>query len=291
MKQLFTLIHTITIQTNLINMKLILLTILITIAFISCNTKQTKQQLQSTTASLAASNKFIRTNTLDLFEALKAKSLDPRNRERAIIWLAILDSVKNTTDVFIEKFEDTQATSNTNKAFYDSAFTNYINFLQNINPEIKGARFMDSAKIADIKKSIDKFSTQRTEESNVSHVEVIKNNIYLLENDIVEFANDKSRTITCGYEKFNSFISQNAMHFKKGDALEIMAGIGSFSTSAAPNIIINQSKIELNESGVAIFKKTLNENLGKYTIPVVISYTDPSGIERKEEKTIQYEVH
>lgn len=82
--------------------------------------------------------------------------------------------------------------------------------------------------------------------------------------------------ISCdfGAERIEPLVSQNTTHLIAGETLEIIAGLGAFTTVNKPDIIINGKPSAVDENGVATYKIKVTGTGGK--IPVSISFIDPN---------------
>lgn len=117
-----------------------------------------------------------------------------------------------------------------------------------------------------------------------------ENDVIRMENDFVDFSKNRMPYIDNFFTVFRTIIGQSSNYVKGGDKLTITAGVGEFSTVSAPKFIINNTKVNTNESAVAIYEFKTNINPGKYTIPVVIEYTKADGQLDTIKSLIEYTV-
>lgn len=120
---------------------------------------------------------------------------------------------------------------------------------------------------------------------------------------LTKFQNDiktaENRTVARFYQmvgevivRFNQFATikgQSATYLMPGQELQITAGVGAFSTQAAPTITIGGQRIQVNEKGVAEWKRQVT-GLGLQTIPVHYEWTDQEGKRQTFVDKITYEV-
>ncbi|MGB8195291.1 MAG: hypothetical protein WCF67_25365, partial [Chitinophagaceae bacterium] len=119
----------------------------------------------------------------------------------------------------------------------------------------------------------------------------IENDVLITENMLVDYIDNITTVLDCGnYEQFSAIISQNSSYLKRGQPLEIYAGVGAFSLSANPTIRINGRKVDVLPDGVAEYQETVSGKPGKHSIPVTIEYTKADGSSSKITKQVQYTV-
>lgn len=125
----------------------------------------------------------------------------------------------------------------------------------------------------------------------VAMLRKFQNNVRVLENKLVTYCFNQILSYSgCGFSVFNPIIGQSSTYVKGGDIIEITAGIGSFSATASPQITIDNKKVEINESAVAIYKLTAASKAGKYLVPVVIEFIKPDGAKGTFSTKLEYKV-
>lgn len=92
------------------------------------------------------------------------------------------------------------------------------------------------------------------------------------------------------YDHVHAIAAQNTTILRTGEEIEITAGIGKFSTSAKPIFTINEQVAIIGEDGVAIYKLKINQEPGKYIIPVRMEFTKADGTDEVLIKNIKYQV-
>lgn len=141
-------------------------------------------------------------------------------------------------------------------------------------------------------KFIQDFFTDVPMISTLAVLNKLENNIKIMEKKFAEFCFHKiGQTDGEGfYTKFSAIVGQSSNTVKPGDAIEINAGIGSFSRAANPVITINNEVIKINESAVAVHKIKASQKPGLYYVPVKIEFYNPDGTKAKHECTVEYTV-
>ncbi len=133
----------------------------------------------------------------------------------------------------------------------------------------------------------------RTKKSNcllaLIDLEITKSELLQLENTILNYINNNSITIYCGYNEFNAIASINSEVFLPNQPIEIYAGVGSFSADSKPKISVNKKNAPLID-GMATYTSKAPKKAGVYSIPVIIEYTKPDGTTSKVHKDFFYTV-
>lgn len=117
-----------------------------------------------------------------------------------------------------------------------------------------------------------------------------ENNIRIIENRFAQFCDNKVANNIFTFHTYSVIVAQSTSYLQAGEKMEIIAGIGSFSKAAQPDIRIKGIKIPIDESGAATYKFPVSNKPGKHFVPVEISFTDEEGIKRKETKRLEYTV-
>ncbi|MEO7306311.1 MAG: gliding motility protein GldM [Ferruginibacter sp.] len=114
-----------------------------------------------------------------------------------------------------------------------------------------------------------------------------QNNVKNAENLIVSYCHSKIGSVEYVYNQFQPIIGTSSTYLMPGEDLEVTAGIGSFSSAAAPVITINGQSQAADANGVAIKKFKVN---GSGTVHVSINFKKPDGSPGTVEKDIPYTV-
>ncbi|MBP6517116.1 MAG: hypothetical protein KA242_08700 [Chitinophagales bacterium] len=110
----------------------------------------------------------------------------------------------------------------------------------------------------------------------LSILETYRFNVLSLEKSFLDYIDQNSNVVSCGYDYFEAIATINKSVILPGEEVEIYAGVGSFSESARPEITINACPLKL-ENGMVTYKFKAKENVGSHTIPLQIKYTKPDG--------------
>ena len=116
-----------------------------------------------------------------------------------------------------------------------------------------------------------------------------QNDLKTSENRVVSLFHEQVGAVKVRFNKFAAIVGQSSNYLMPGQELEIKAGIGAFSTEAAPKISIAGAAQSINAEGMAIYK-TQASGSGERTVPVVINYVDQDGNPQTVTQSIKYTV-
>ena len=111
-----------------------------------------------------------------------------------------------------------------------------------------------------------------------------QNNVKNSENQVVTFCHSKVGEVKVKFDKTGVLIGQSANYVMPGQEIEVTAGIGAYSSAAAPQISINGSGVPVVD-GQGKYKFQASGG-GAHTVPVTIRYKDQDGNEKTETKKI-----
>jgi gliding motility-associated protein GldM len=117
-----------------------------------------------------------------------------------------------------------------------------------------------------------------------------QNNIKIAENRMLVFCNYKTAYIRDYFDSYSAIVAQSSRYVRPGEKIEITAGVGAFSRAARPEIIINGQSIEVDESGMAIYKVRASSQPGKHSILVKIDFLDQGDRKESITKNVEYTV-
>ena len=115
-----------------------------------------------------------------------------------------------------------------------------------------------------------------------------QNNVKNSENQVVSFCHAKVGEVKVKFDKTGVLIGQSANYVMPGQEIEVTAGIGAYSSAAAPQISINGSGVSVVD-GQGKYKFQASGG-GPHTVPVTIRYKDQDGNEKTETKNVEYTV-
>lgn len=248
------------------------------------------KELEHPDISLVKSTQTIESYTMQEYNILERKLHDPTISDRVITWIRNAEMIEHLTTAV--------------HASVDSCFTNYNNVsfdetksgLNKIVGKYKSAVLQVDSELSrtlsnEFSLIIDSNYFKNFDESGSRNYfkDKVHNSIALIANNAIGYCNGRTGPgCILTYEKFSALVGQNSTHFKSGDSLEVMAGVGEFTRLTNPKIMINNEKTPLNDDGCALFKKTISGKPGTYSVPVVIDYTTSDGTQKKQSFNIKY---
>lgn len=256
--------------------------------------------------SLERSNKAIKASSITYLMALSDKQKRAETAERARIWGGFADSIHSKTKNLI--------------SFIDSLKLKIKNENSKVNDEnagklftkLKGHREFVLNQHERIKKEFDKivmvsdsgFDTRFSNKEdfvkinfnssfalkNISVLLKFENDVMTTENEIIIYCYHQVPNNYDGYDKFSPITFQNSTHFKSGEELVVSVGMGSLTLRNIPLFKINGIKVNANDEGLGVYKMKVDENPGKYKVPVTIEFFDADGQRNFANKFIEYTV-
>lgn len=118
----------------------------------------------------------------------------------------------------------------------------------------------------------------------------LQNNVRIFENKTAAFCNQQVSVSSDRLTVFSPMISQNSTYLKKGETLEVKAGVISFVAGAMPKVVINHTNVEISDYGYAEFKLKVSNQPGRYFIPIKMEYVNQDGIRKTFESKVDYTI-
>jgi gliding motility-associated protein GldM len=115
-----------------------------------------------------------------------------------------------------------------------------------------------------------------------------QNNVKNSENQVATFCHSKVGEVVVKFDKTGVLIGQSANYVMPGQEIEVTAGIGAYSSAAAPRISIGGSSVAVVD-GQGKYKFQAS-GAGARSIPVTITYKNQDGIEKTETKNVEYTI-
>ena len=296
--------------------------LILMLASCSRNNSRNTIELIGMNSNLAACNSSLMASTKTFFSSLQSKAADPTTAERAIIWLAKAQEIKNISDSTdnyivelkaalkekaaikintpaeeIGEYQDAVAElfGKENKAvLLQQMLEGYCKKrLMNTDETIRAAFEKNFAEVnvTDHVKTIHDISF-----SGISFEEAllllsrIQNCIRLNENSMIIFCHNMVGHTDGPMEDWVGFlVNQSTNIAKPGSKITIEAGIGMFSAAAKPNITIAGKYIPLTDNSNAVYTFKASDEKGIHHVKVLVEFTDENGLPRVIEKTVTYE--
>lgn len=250
----------------------------------SCHreSENNRQIIEDIQKSLDRSNATINRATQFVLKNLDDKTVDYCTREKALIWNARAQAatklVKDLVDYIYELKELTTINTGLSDKLYarleilhselfkiDS--TIQVNFPEKLLKEtfsFYGLQFN--------KDDFYKLFKNNSGEMQQLVLSKIQNDLKISENTLIGFFDTKVSCNILTFDTYSAIIGQNSTILKPGDLLTIKAGMGVFSKSGQPKILINGRKAELGDEGYALVNIKTPIKPGSYSVPVDISF-------------------
>jgi gliding motility-associated protein GldM len=116
-----------------------------------------------------------------------------------------------------------------------------------------------------------------------------QNNVKNSENQVVTYCHEQIGKVKVKFDRAAVLVGQSANYVMPGQEIEVTAGVGAFSSVAAPQISINGSGVPVVD-GVGKYKFNATAGGGKHSVQVNVRYKDQDGNEKNDTKTIEYTV-
>ncbi|MBL0145074.1 MAG: gliding motility protein GldM [Chitinophagaceae bacterium] len=267
--------------------------------------------------SLGNSNTNLGNSTNTTFKSLNDKQAEAKTAEQAKIWYPKADQAVQLTkglDTYINGLKDQLKTAAgataTNPSFkednldastrlfetnglgkqLEQKLKDYKTAMLAIDPKIS-AEFANNFPVNTDGVGSKDFTTSyfhmTPTVAALTMLSKFQNNIKNAENQVVSFAHSQVGAVEYVYDQFKTIIGTSSTYLMPGEEMEVTAGIGSFSKSAAPTVTINGVSQSANADGVAIRKFPVS---GSGTVHVVVTYTKPDGTKGTDTKDIPYTV-
>jgi len=115
-----------------------------------------------------------------------------------------------------------------------------------------------------------------------------QNNVKNSEHEIVSFCHNKVGEVKVRFDKTGVLLGQSSNYVMPGQEVTITAGIGAYSSGAAPQITIGGTSVPtVDGQGVYKFQAS---GQGLRKVPVTIKYKDQDGNEKVETKEVEYTI-
>ena len=115
-----------------------------------------------------------------------------------------------------------------------------------------------------------------------------QNNVKNAENQMVSYAHNQLGKVVIKFDQTGVLFGQSSNYVMPGEEITVTAGIGAYSSAAAPQISIGGAGVPVVD-GKGTFKFQASGS-GKQTKAVTIRYKDQDGIEQTKTETVEYTV-
>jgi hypothetical protein len=136
------------------------------------------------------------------------------------------------------------------------------------------------------------FFEGRTISEALSILNHFENNVLIAANKVVQFCHNQVGMLDGdgSYFSYSAIVGQSSSVIRKGEAIEIFAGIGAFSKAAKPTITVNGRNVDIGSDGIAVYRLPKATTAGKHFAKVIIEFHDENGEKQSIERTVNYTV-
>ncbi|MEO7045512.1 MAG: hypothetical protein ABI091_09430 [Ferruginibacter sp.] len=270
-----------------------LIFVVIAISLISCAGKNNAVLFDQINSSLSASNKLISGTTKNEYHELESNLLTPVIK-RVESWRTISIEIKRLTSTIYNKLDSIKENLMNDKKnltpldLSDRIYEFRDNILS-LDPDINKTFSNDTDFIRIPKKEdINEIITNHNRDETFTFLTLLQNRVLLIENSVITFCKFRCQPdCILRYDNTSFLIAQNTTHLRTGELLEISAGVGAYSSSANPIIMIKGHSIP-NINGISTFKEKVSGQKGKHNIPVKYEYTTEEGHKILDTLNIEY---
>lgn len=288
------------------NLKFGLLSISLFLHFFlfSCNNESSTNNtiLISTDSTLKYANLSLHYSNTTILASIRNKAIDPFSKEVVKPWLQKAELITKFSSDLV-RYIDTLKSENkigynqSNEVF--KALLKYKKDILNLDSKIKHEFekniMLPITPFYTIENGESKFYSQYFKKASTiatsTMLSNIQNSIMVIQNKLLNFCHSSTTSHMIVDSFATLLLEQNSTIFKKGETIEIKAGVGSFSFELNPTVLINGMKITNSDGGYFIYNKKVSEIPGKYKIPVRVSFLNQiTGHQETQEKAIEYTV-
>jgi hypothetical protein len=275
------------------------------ILFSCSNSSDTKvSRVNAIRESIDYSTQNLKQETESLIRSLDKKKLDIRSTEEANIWYPkakqleyYSSSITAYIGLIAKELENGRSMSSKN---IRDLFDHLISYKKNvlavdpaINLEFSNSLNLTSQSYSEsqgLAQFEDFFFSNSSTDESLLMLSKFENNIEVIKNRMIKFCDLRSHPIIDIWDWYVPMVNISSSIVRPGEEITVRAGIAAFSKAAMPEIMIAGIKIPVSESGEATYKFKSDQNLGKHSLPLSISYTDQDGKKNIIEKAIEYRV-
>ena len=307
---------------------LVIISFLMIVFFSSCtNRSETELTIfKALDESLVNSNLTINKSTETILSELNGKTNEPASANKANFWYPKAMMVKEKSAAMISYLEELKAALKKEEGFdkKNNSFReddiNAVNRLFDtkqkgrdlyeklnqyeidvlaIHPKVQnvfvGKLLLTSKSFESMKNKSGDFT--KTFFKNISTagalaiISKFQNNIKISENKIIVFCNNQVGSFIEYYSSYSAIVAQSKSYVRAGEKIEITSGVGYFSSrQAQAEVTVNGTNVDIDKTGVAVYKFNASTIAGKHIVPVKINFTDQEGKDVDITKEVEYTV-
>jgi len=255
---------------------------------------------------LEESNSTLSSCNNSIARELKEKTLKAESAERARVWYPRMEKVNNSITI-VYKYVDGLKKGVLNgvpitkeKAFelhnrLQTLKTILLDIYPGMTDTFGGKLVFTSQQFDTLENHTGFYNTFFKNNSQAAVITILtkfQNNLRITQNKLTAFCNNQVTSFDGDsfYTSYSAIISQNVMHVRQGDSVEIKAGLGQFSKKGKPEFKINGVLLNINEDGYVIYKTRASGKAGKRYVPVELTFTDGLGGKQTKRVVVEYTI-
>ena len=282
-----------------------------------CHPNPSNSQLEEIDNGLRLSIHFIAGQNAVIYHSLQAKQSDPTTRDLSNLWSPPALKVRMISERAITYIDSLHTkmtinrslSKNDEQSLFDTLFDCKRDFLDVFPDSLDPYKQFLAKQREDFKRYIPLFhesSTYRQPDLDFAEwsdhlfqrdtsmialsLDKLKIDILLSEQEIVKFCDFQVMSTVDRYDIFAPLITLNSNVVAPGDTIELSAGIGSYYSSARPNITIAGVSVPAISGGLAFYTLRASKQPGRYSIPVRIEFVTPYSHRSTVERDVRYRV-
>lgn len=290
--------------------------------FFSCiDSKQDVAAFKTLDKSLKENNEILQAQIERSYNSLERKLDDPKSAEKAKVIMPHVIVISKSSTALINYIDSISADiskvvslENTNsKQVFDEADRTVAKkiFTQQKLTTLKGklAQFrsqmlgIDTIASRQLQTIIDDILKEESEIVDhfsfgnlpaigaISMLTRLQNKVRIVEQLMVQFCDSRVSSYEEDfYTEFSALSMLSSKYVKRGDEVEVSAGVGAFSLKAKPKVMFNGKHIPVNVEGMAVYKFQAPNRPGKYFITTNIEFTDYDDRQHSIQRKLNYVV-
>lgn len=302
----------------------ILFAVVFVLVLVSCGPQENAEQLRAVNQSLERYNKSITDDNKLLIASLLDKQKDPQTAAVVEPWFQRANKIHQYADSLRKMMEEIKSEL-INKS--DSLKREYVTVVKQLYIENGvGSKlfqrlttfkdsiplFINSNRPSDVPNDIPLLPGYIDSLSASGHLQYEKNwleksfgrssslmamiMLNKIENDVLEtekmlleYCNSRFCIMKVIYNQYQALAVLSSSYVKKGQPIEITAGIGGFTDAMKPRVTIGGKVIKLNENdGTAVHQFIADGKPGKHSVMVKIDFAGINGSQERVAKKLEY---
>ncbi|HEY8896951.1 MAG TPA: hypothetical protein VIM79_19145 [Niastella sp.] len=295
-----------------------------------CQPKEHTEQLKAINESLEKSNGFIKDAASRRLMEMEDKTHQPIYKAKADIWFSVMKKVEATTDTLIEvieklkgeagnqtdalKLDNVSVLSLLNKlASFKDNIPAYFNIIDSIeSPPLYKYLRKDCKNIRKLCPLLPDYAEGLNTEQRSAYINKwFDNNLHgssalmtivllnKLKNDLlytrsVLMDHCSLMVGACdgpgSYSVYHAIAVLNSTYVKRGQTIEVIAGMGGFSFARRPRVTIAGNEVKLDDNAKAVHRFKADGKPGKHNLTVKIEFTNDLGAQEYMSQNLEYEI-